>query len=401
MSRNLDREPVAHDDDILAARGLAIPILAHEPPIVAIHLLDRTVGLAFAFHPRKAREREQSFRGAGIDDLEIDRAACVRIGIRRLRRRDLQTHCAVALDREVRARVAQQRFRQERLEALRRQRRHRLTAAERRAHHLLERILLRLLIAGSLCCLEFLAGLLDALTPLLELAERAVLVERHVAARVCRRAAQAEADACNRTDHGGDDEIQHDHGDDRDCRVAGRLFLRTLHRVRQAEVEKVDAVDGTREGNHPADSRNDPCDARDPCCSGGVRNRLERLRAIFLSPECRRERIDNERHHEHADEREHVAHDHADQPSPDRRAHGPRERYRRADQAHLDEAREHGDGREHDDVVLVEIAHRGGLARDGRPFRFRLSQDRPYTGDKSVEVQDEILPVIVLVELAS
>ena len=77
--------------------------------------------------------------------------------------------------------MSAERLRQERLEPIRRQRLDCAAAAERRAHHRLHRVGLRLLIAGLLRGFHFLARVLDLLALLLELADRAVLVERRVA----------------------------------------------------------------------------------------------------------------------------------------------------------------------------------------------------------------------------
>src|SRR5690606_30056366 len=159
-------------------------------------------------------------------------------------------------------------FGQERFEPLRRQRRNCTAAAQRRTHHLLERLFLCPLIAGRLGRFELLARLLDALTPLFELAERTVLIELRVAARV-RTGAHTEAHTRDGGRDGGDYEVQNDGGDDRYRGVARRLLRRTLHGMRQSKIQEVDAVDRARQSDQPADRRNDQGDAGNPC--GGVR----------------------------------------------------------------------------------------------------------------------------------
>jgi hypothetical protein len=204
--------------------------------VVAIGLFVSAVPLALLLDVRPGRERQQALGAAGIVDLEPQVAACA-IGVVGARLRDLESHGGIALRGQALARQARQRFRQERLDLVGRQRGHALLdpdgGADERSDGGSRRS--ARVLRGRL--LDLLAGRLHVLRPFLERRAGAVLLEAAVAdghggtAIAAHHAATHDA-----ADDPPQDPGEDDGDDDGDRRVPGGAIDGRLHRVRQAEV---------------------------------------------------------------------------------------------------------------------------------------------------------------------
>ena len=128
-----------------------------------------------------------------------------------------------------------------------------LAAAEQRAETLHRRGRLRVLVAALLRGLHLLVALFELLAELLQLAERAVLVELHARGEARRgrtRCPSAPAPIMPTpaivAPIGADHDRQDDRADDDDRGVADGLVLRALHQARQAEIQEIQAVEARR-----------------------------------------------------------------------------------------------------------------------------------------------------------
>ena len=169
-------------------------------------------------------------------------------------------------------------------------------------------------------------------------------------------------------------EAQQDHHDDDDGRVTSGLVLRTLHRVRQPEVQQIDAVNAGHQHDEETDEGHQHRDAGDPRCRVTVGNRLQCLHPVLGAAETRRKRFHDQRDDEHHRQRQRVSHDQLRQREARREAHGDEERGQRRNR------------REPDDVALVEIRDRGRLAGDQRPLGLGGQQNALDACDQLVEV---------------
>ena len=163
-----------------------------------------------------------------------------------------------------------------------------------------------------------------------------------------------------------DDDAYHDHDE---C-VDDRLVFRTLHEPRQAEIQKVDAVE-PRENGENAEHRQEAQHAGDPHRRVGIDDDLERLERVLLSAERRRQRVDDGAKHE--------AHDDSDAEADHRAKERRRHRYpadeRQPDDGLPDEARDGADRGERQHITRHERAGRRRLACDDGPFRIRAQAD--------------------------
>ena len=388
----LHAEAVAEHDTVLAVLVLAVPFLVDQPTVLLVGLLVTVVGLALLLQRGPAGHRHQALGRAHVGDLEAQRAARGIVRVGRVGGRHLHAHRAVLLGREVGARQAGEGRRHEWLQHVRRERLDLVATAHRGADDRAHRLALRIGIAGLLRSFHLLAGRFHLLAERVELAERAVLVDRDVAVaaadmqvRACCTHAHHRAGADDAADDQRADPAQHDRDDHADRGVASGLVGRRLHRVRQAEIEQVDAVDAARDRDQPAKAWHDLADAGDPARGPRIGDGLQRLHRILLAAEVRRERVDDERHHVGHREAERIADDRAGNAGADADAIAEAERAV-SDQAALDEAGDRRDCGEDHDPVLVQVRHGRRLGRNDRPLGLRCQQDRLGARNQLVDI---------------
>ena len=173
-----------------------------------------------------------------------------------------------------------------------------LAAAEQRAEPLHRRGRLGLLIAALLRGFHLLVALFELAAERLQLAHRAVLVELHIARATpgrgaAERAGADHADPDHRSPDQRDDHRQDDRADDHHGGVRDRLVFRALHQTRNPEVQQIQAVEGGEDGKD-AEQRDDLQHRGNPGRRVRVHRELQGLRAVLLTAEGRRQRVDDE-----------------------------------------------------------------------------------------------------------
>ena len=180
--------------------------------------------------------------------------------------------------------------------------------------------------------------------------------------------------ANDRGSNGPDDDRQHDGADHDDGRVAHRFVFRTLHQARQAQIQKVEAVQPS-EDRQGAQQRQDVQHRRHPRRRVGIHGHLERQRAVFLAAEVRGQRVDDEREDEDADDRHGKGETGEDEAAGEGCAIRADERQGSTDHRAADKTGHRSDGRERHHVAGDQAPRGCRLGGDDRPFGVRRQTD--------------------------
>src|ERR1700704_6611470 len=166
-----------------------------------------------------------------------------------------------------------------------------------------------------------------------------------------------------------DDRADHDGGG-----IAGRLFLRDLHQRRQADPQQVESVKA--ENAQQPEPGNKREDAREPNRRHRVDRKLQSIGLILLPLECRRQRIDDKRHHIHHHKRQNILDKRGGNAGYDPDPDGPDDWHANSDDRRADEAAHRRDSGENGHIIRKQIGGIAGLPLDHRPFRLRRQHDR-------------------------